>query len=1211
MELKVWVDGIQRIVCGVTQATTCQDVVFALAHATSTTGRFTLIERWRSNERLLAPSQHPLKVLLKWGEHASDVQFILQRTSLNYKNGHNLSSRTPISPEADSPELQIDSESGQQRHLQAATRNRNHICNNNNTHGDGLSPSSNTPVGGARDIRKSLTFSGAMVSREARASGRGVPSYDSAKVEYSSAGLPDVSNVKFGAPSAVCVSTAIHFMDTNTKLNSSNITEMSSLSPANFSSRQHELQQQGVFLSHELLPASTSHHISGTQNQLPRSNPHITSRSSQPSPSSPASFFHDRHSPLKTPPIIPPSGTRPPAPPPYEQVRGYPPSPPLYGGSIRRRGYRHSPSKSAVHHMRQHSSPALPSCNQDAVAASSTIRTLTSGTSSSFYTPQYMPSNMSANFHSSQNINPNTNPLKLEYSRSDSPNYYYSSPSYTQSRHQNNERLQSPTSHLSSADNRTSSANEPRQCNQQQESPYGYANSSPHKAFVAAGQVLHSPKNDNFPIVSNSSVGNCSKVNVFHPSTQSSNIVDENGCARRSAFKAISNKSEVTVPQRMLPPYRPPPPPPSATKVTPSTIGGHCMSSDGRHAPTTSSPLVLTTVYGGRHALSHGSISPPSALHHHKNNVVPPSPTSENNASLSYSSVTNHRVDDGSIFSKGKNSVMVSNNELVASSRTVASGQTAWPKPNHSCDSHLNSPNSGLLLLKNSTTELNGYDSNWQLRESIKKSNFSNGQLDSTNSGNGFLITSSKSVTNSSSSSVVSLSKCSSSPSASSRSETKIDVTSSPKNPYIHGFEEVHHSMQSSIVSINGSASINHVRANSVPGSSSSPCKNLASRTSPSGLLEDSVLSTEHEAVVTSNSQNWMNERLEISSTNTSGKIDHNVAESKNESSKERGAEDANYLSKVSDSSVEAATHGDCSVEGRTKLIHDEELEEAEEEESGRSPSPQGHIFPPTEPAPSVMGRQVEHIVLDNVHQDLVALVNQQRDQLTGQQIQLTKFEAEITYLEGRWREDQAKLDFAHSEMERLSLLHQKLDEELRAEDPDAEEEKLKSVIDTKERLSQEMISVRQQIHQCDAQIAHLTSNITSLEEELLSLKLANDEKLLEIGEDEDGFDFYPRDAEYSQNSTEVPSPELAKVLEEVESALAGKREQVEELKRAMMSENLEALSLTPPDRLAASLHAPTGAAAAVCGVSRRIIGSPRMLETAVPTSKNPHGVWV
>ena len=40
-----------------------QDVVYALAHATGKTGRFTLIERWRNNERLLAPQEHPLKVM--------------------------------------------------------------------------------------------------------------------------------------------------------------------------------------------------------------------------------------------------------------------------------------------------------------------------------------------------------------------------------------------------------------------------------------------------------------------------------------------------------------------------------------------------------------------------------------------------------------------------------------------------------------------------------------------------------------------------------------------------------------------------------------------------------------------------------------------------------------------------------------------------------------------------------------------------------------------------------------------------------------------------------------------------------------------------------------------------------------------------------------------------------------------------------------------
>ncbi|VVC37264.1 Hypothetical protein CINCED_3A014068 [Cinara cedri] len=80
MELKVWVEGIQRVVCGVTESTTCQDVVYALAHATGKTGRFTLIERWRNNERLLAPQDHPVTVLMKWGEYANDVQFILQRS---------------------------------------------------------------------------------------------------------------------------------------------------------------------------------------------------------------------------------------------------------------------------------------------------------------------------------------------------------------------------------------------------------------------------------------------------------------------------------------------------------------------------------------------------------------------------------------------------------------------------------------------------------------------------------------------------------------------------------------------------------------------------------------------------------------------------------------------------------------------------------------------------------------------------------------------------------------------------------------------------------------------------------------------------------------------------------------------------------------------------------------------------------------------------
>ncbi|XP_061085773.1 ras association domain-containing protein 8b [Conger conger] len=80
MELKVWVDGVQRIVCGVTEATTCQEVVIALAQAIGRTGRYTLIEQWRETERHLAPQENPIVSLNKWGQYACDVQLVLRRT---------------------------------------------------------------------------------------------------------------------------------------------------------------------------------------------------------------------------------------------------------------------------------------------------------------------------------------------------------------------------------------------------------------------------------------------------------------------------------------------------------------------------------------------------------------------------------------------------------------------------------------------------------------------------------------------------------------------------------------------------------------------------------------------------------------------------------------------------------------------------------------------------------------------------------------------------------------------------------------------------------------------------------------------------------------------------------------------------------------------------------------------------------------------------
>uniref|UniRef100_A0A7N4PKJ5 Ras association domain-containing protein 7 n=1 Tax=Sarcophilus harrisii TaxID=9305 RepID=A0A7N4PKJ5_SARHA len=80
MELKVWVDGVQRVVCGVSEQTTCQEVVVALAQALGQTGRYVLIQRLRDKERQMLPQECPVGAQATCGQFASDVQFVLRRT---------------------------------------------------------------------------------------------------------------------------------------------------------------------------------------------------------------------------------------------------------------------------------------------------------------------------------------------------------------------------------------------------------------------------------------------------------------------------------------------------------------------------------------------------------------------------------------------------------------------------------------------------------------------------------------------------------------------------------------------------------------------------------------------------------------------------------------------------------------------------------------------------------------------------------------------------------------------------------------------------------------------------------------------------------------------------------------------------------------------------------------------------------------------------
>uniref|UniRef100_A0A8C2DGY4 Ras association domain family member 11 n=1 Tax=Cyprinus carpio TaxID=7962 RepID=A0A8C2DGY4_CYPCA len=78
MEVKVYVEGVHRIVYGVTEKTTCQEVVIVLAQALGRTGRYTLREKFKEYERNVTPDEHLLESLEKYGEQAKEVQLTLK-----------------------------------------------------------------------------------------------------------------------------------------------------------------------------------------------------------------------------------------------------------------------------------------------------------------------------------------------------------------------------------------------------------------------------------------------------------------------------------------------------------------------------------------------------------------------------------------------------------------------------------------------------------------------------------------------------------------------------------------------------------------------------------------------------------------------------------------------------------------------------------------------------------------------------------------------------------------------------------------------------------------------------------------------------------------------------------------------------------------------------------------------------------------------------
>jgi hypothetical protein len=99
MDLRVYVDGVARIICDLTRTTTVHDIIIALAQYKGKAGRYSLIERAPDGtQRTLSPNESTYELI-----HHPDWAYILRQnpSNTNLSNGQKRSKsldgrKTPV-----------------------------------------------------------------------------------------------------------------------------------------------------------------------------------------------------------------------------------------------------------------------------------------------------------------------------------------------------------------------------------------------------------------------------------------------------------------------------------------------------------------------------------------------------------------------------------------------------------------------------------------------------------------------------------------------------------------------------------------------------------------------------------------------------------------------------------------------------------------------------------------------------------------------------------------------------------------------------------------------------------------------------------------------------------------------------------------------------------------------------------------------------------
>ncbi|XP_035722329.1 uncharacterized protein LOC118441700 isoform X4 [Vespa mandarinia] len=243
---------------------------------------------------------------------------------------------------------------------------------------------------------------------------------------------------------------------------------------------------------------------------------------------------------------------------------------------------------------------------------------------------------------------------------------------------------------------------------------------------------------------------------------------------------------------------------------------------------------------------------------------------------------------------------------------------------------------------------------------------------------------------------------------------------------------------------------------------------------------------------------------------------------------------------------------------------------------------------------------------------DLIRLVNKQRDTISAQQADLTKFDAEILYWETKNREQMHQMDFISQELNRIEANGRIIEDQLKELAHVEEESEI--VRQQEKTLKSEITLLRSKLANCETELLQCKNKIRFIMEELAveqhNTNRETDERQIIERKIINEVERLQNEVEQAKRSAELASQcaeSLKLEIVSLESAIVEKKLQVERLVADMKEANLQSLTVACQDEQVKSLlegaHKP--------GSTRKMIGSPRQLETAVPTSKNPHGVWV